>query len=51
VVQVLDIHCWSLNEEKAAFTATITTRGDHMTTLKIVTKYLQEEYELFHTTI
>jgi len=51
VEEILDFHVWALNSDQSCFTAKLTTRHEHADTLARVKWIVEEDYELFHSTI
>jgi Co/Zn/Cd efflux system component len=47
----LDFHVWAVNADQLCFTAKLTTANDHDDTLAKVKKLVEEEFELYHSTI
>ena len=51
MVEILDFHVWALNSDQLCLTAKLTTADDHEETLAKVQKLVQDDYELYHSTI
>ena len=51
VSEIHDFHVWNLSDEKPIMTAHIVTDENPSYVLYMVTKFLQKEYEIFHSTI
>ena len=49
--EILDFHVWALNSDQSCFTAKLTTSHEHAETLARVKKLVEEDYELYHSTI
>lgn len=51
VDKIIDLHVWSLHGDQPCFTVKLTTSFEHSETLATVQKLLEEEYEIYHSTI
>ena len=51
VEEIHDFHLWSLSDEKPIFTAHVVVTGNPSYALYNITQLLQEDFEIFHTTV
>ena len=51
VQEIHDFHLWSLSDEKPIFTAHVVVRGNPHFALYTITKLLQLEFNIFHSTL
>ena len=51
VEEIHDFHLWSLSDEKPIFTAHVVVTGNPSYALYNITQLLQEDFEIYHTTV
>ncbi len=51
VKEIHDFHLWTLSDEKPIFTAHVVVQGNPSHALYTMTELLQQEYEIYHSTI
>ncbi len=49
--EIIDFHVWSLNSDQSCFIAKLTTSHERAEALASVKKLLEEDYEIFHSTL
>ncbi len=49
--EILDFHVWALNSDQSCFTAKLTTSHEHTDALARVKRLLEEDYEIYHSTL